>query len=190
MQTSEIVDQIFEFFMDPLILISTIWVIGILIAVAIFRKSKGPKKPTKPKEQKKGKVKAKGYLIKPMKKMASEAEKGKQLSVPPVRTRQEIITEMFESKISDIGLKASTSSGYVPVSHTPLARFLKERNVAEDMVSAIIAGIMEEESEDAVMAIIVASADSPEIGLTGDELEKAKTLAVQEWRNVKKASNA
>jgi hypothetical protein len=191
MQSSEIVEQILELFMDPLILIATIWVSGTLIFVAIFRKSKGqkPGKPKKPKkEKKKGKVKVKGHLMKPMKKMASEAEKGKKLSVPPVRTRQEIITEMFESKTSAIGLEASTSSGYVPVSYTPLARFLKERNVEEDMVSAIIAGIMEEESEEDVMSIIEAAADSPEINLIGDELEKAKTLAVEEWRNVKKPS--
>ena len=148
--------------------------IGILIAVAIFRKPKDSKPKAKPKQQKKGKVKVKGHLMKPMKKMAGEAEKGKKLSVPPVRTRQEIITEMFESKTEAIGLTASTSSGYIPVSYTPLARFLKERNVAEDMVSAIIAGLMEEDNEKDVMAIIEAAADSPEINLFGDELEKAK----------------
>ena len=175
--------------MDPFILIATLWVIGIIIAVAIFRKSKGPKSPakTKPTKQKKSKVKVKGHLMKPMKKMSSEAEKGKKLSVPPVQSRTEIVTDLFESKLAAIGLKASAASDYVPVSHTPLARFLKDLNVPESTVSAIIAGIMEEETEEDVKVIIEAA--SPELGLTGNELENAKDLAVEEWKNVKKISD-
>ncbi|MGY5872382.1 MAG: hypothetical protein RTV72_09065 [Candidatus Thorarchaeota archaeon] len=185
MQETGIIDQILVLFQDPLILIATLWVVGIIIAVAIFRRPKGPKDPTQPKKPKKTKVKVKGHLVKQMQKMSSEAEKGKDLTVPPVRSRQEIITQMFESKTGAIGLTASTASGYVPVSYTPLARFLKERNVPEDTVSAIIAGIMEEENEEDVMAIIEAAADSPGVGLIGVELDKAKELAVEEWRNVK-----
>ncbi|MHA1138328.1 MAG: hypothetical protein ACTSSE_17750 [Candidatus Thorarchaeota archaeon] len=189
MQEPNILNQIMNIFMDPFILIATLWVVGIIIAVAIFRKSKVSKAPDKikPRKQKKSKVKVKGHLMKPMQKMSSEAEKGKKLSVPPVRSRQEIITEMFESKTRAIGLKASTSSGHVPISHTPLARFLKDHNVEVDIVSAIIDGIMEEDSEENVRGIIEAS--SPELGLIGDELEKAKELAVQEWRNVKKITD-
>jgi hypothetical protein len=157
--------------------------------VAIFRKSKGPKSPDKrkPAKTKKSKVKVKGHLMKPMKKMSGEAEKGKTLSVPPVRSRQQIVTEMFESKLGTLGLEASTSSGHVPISHTPLARFLKDRNVEVGIVSAIIDGIMEENSESNVRGIIEAS--SPELGLVGDELDKAKDLAVEEWRNVKKITD-
>ncbi|MGY5858976.1 MAG: hypothetical protein RTU63_06380 [Candidatus Thorarchaeota archaeon] len=191
MQT-DIFNQILTLFQDPLILIASLWVIGIIIAVAIFRRPKGPKDPPKPKKQKKqkkqkaSKEKAKGHLMKQMRKMSSEAEKGKKLSVPPVSSRQEIITDIFESKLAAIGLQASASSDYVPVSHTPLARFLKDLKVPEDTVSAIIAGIMEEETEDDVKIIIEAA--SPELGLVGDELENAKDLAVEEWRNVKKIS--
>ncbi|MFW9844058.1 MAG: hypothetical protein ACFFEV_05760 [Candidatus Thorarchaeota archaeon] len=155
--------------------------------MGLRKKSKGPKEPKKnePKKKKRGKVK--GHLIKPMQKMESEAEKGKKLSVPPVRSRQEIITEMFESRLNAIGLEASASSGYVPVSKTRLARFLKEKNVPEDTVSAIIAGIMEEESEGGVRGIIEAA--SPELDLVGGELENAKDIAVEEWKNVKETSS-
>jgi len=175
--------------MDPLILIGTLWVIGIVIAVAIFRKSQASKSPkTKPSKQMKSKVKVKGYLMKPMRKMASEAEKGKNLSVPQVRSRDEIITEMFESKLAEIGIKASTSSGHVPVSYTPFALYLKEREVSDDIVGALLEGIMEEDSEEKVKGIIIAS--SPELNLTGSELEKAIELAVEEWRNVRKGARS
>jgi len=175
-------------FIDPLILIGTLWVIGIVIAVAIFKKSKEVKAPgkTKPSKQKRDSVKVKGYLMKPMRKMASEAEKGKKLSVPQVRSRDEIITEMFESKLEEIGIKPSTSSGHVPVSYTPLAIYLKEREVTDDIVGALLEGIMEEDSEEDVKGILIAS--SPELGLVGSELEKAINLAVEEWRNVKKSN--
>ena len=153
--------------------------------MGLRKKRQGPKDPKKDKPKKKKKIKVKGHLIKQMQKMEGEAGKNKKLSVPPVRSRHEVITEMFESKTRAIGLEASTASGYVPVSYTPLARFLKERNVPEDTVSAIIDGIMEEKNEADVMAIIEASADSPEVDLIGDELEKAKALAAEEWRNVK-----
>lgn len=189
MQETNILDTILGLFQDPLILIAVLWIIGIVIAVVVMRRPKGPKTPkdpTEPEKPKKSKIKAKGHLMKPIQKMVSAAERDKKLTVPPVRSRQEIITQMFESKTSEIGLVASTSSGYVPVSYTPLARFLKERNVPEDTVSAIIAGIMEEENEEAVEAIIEATAESPEVDLIGDELDKAKELAVEEWRNVRK----
>lgn len=189
MQETNILDTILGLFQDPLILIAVLWIIGIVIAVVVMRRPKGPKTPkdpTKPEKPKKSKIKAKGHLMKPIQKMVSAAERDKKLTVPPVRSRQEIITQMFESKTNEIGLVASTSSGYVPVSYTPLARFLKERNVPEDTVSAIIAGIMEEENEEAVEAIIEATAESPEVDLIGDELDKAKELAVEEWRNVRK----
>jgi hypothetical protein len=188
LQDSGFLDQIMAIFMDPLILIGTLWVIGIVIAVAIFRRSKKTKvsTKTKSKKRKKGSVKVKGYLMKPMRKMASEAEKGKKLSVPQVRRRDEIITEMFASKLTEIGIKPSTSSGHVPVSYTPFALFLKDHGVQDDIVGALMEGIMEEDSDETVRGIIDAS--SPELNLTGSELEKAKNLAVEEWRNIKKGA--
>ncbi|MHA1862407.1 MAG: hypothetical protein ACTSWA_01460 [Candidatus Thorarchaeota archaeon] len=185
MQTTGILDFILG---DPLILIAIFWIVGIIIAVVLLKRSKGSKEPkdlTKPQKPKRSKIKVKGHLMKQIQKMEGQAEKDKELTVPPVRSRQEIITEIFESKTSAIGLEASTAGGYVPVSYTPLARFLKDRNVAEDTVSAIIAGIMEEDNAESVKAIIEAAADSPEVDLIGNELDKAKELAVQEWRNVK-----
>jgi len=188
MQINDILDFILN---DPLILIAIFWIVGIVIAVVLLKRSKGSKKPkdlTEPPKPKRSKIKVKGHLMKQIQKMEGQAEKDKELTVPHVRSRQEIITGMFESKTSAIGLEASTAGGYVPVSYTPLARFLKDRNVAEDTVSAIIAGIMEEENEEDVRTIIEVAADSPEVDLTGDELDKAKELAVEEWRNVKAPS--
>ncbi len=177
---------------DPVTLIAIFWIVGIVIAVVLLKRSKGSKKPKdlpKPKKPKRSKIKVKGHLMKQIQKMEGQAEKNKKLTVPPVHSRQEIITQIFESKTNAIGLEASAAGGYVPVSYTPLARFLKDHNVAEDTVSAIIVGIMEEESEEDVRTILEVAADSPEIDLTGDELEKAKELAVEEWRNVKASTD-
>ena len=185
MQITDILDTVLG---NPLILIAIFWIVGIVIAVVLLKRSKGSKKPKdlkEPKTPKRSKIKVKGHLMKQIQKMEGQAEKDKELTVPPVRSRQEIITEMFESKTNAIGLEASKEGGFVPVSYTPLARFLKDHNVAEDTVSAIIDGLMEEENAESVKAIIEAAADSPEINLIGDELDKAKELAVQEWRNVK-----
>ncbi|TFG31612.1 hypothetical protein EU528_05720 [Candidatus Thorarchaeota archaeon] len=190
MQVDDILTNLLGLFSNPVIMIATLWIIGVVIAVGLRKKPKGSKDVSKQKKQKKSKGKVKGHLIKQMQKMEGEASKDKKLSVPPVRSRQEIITDIFESKTSAIGLKASTASGYVPVSYTPLARYLKERNVSEDTVSAIIDGIMEEESEEDVKAIIEAAADSPGVNLVGAELEKAKELAVEEWNNVRDTSES
>ncbi|TFG34422.1 hypothetical protein EU527_03695 [Candidatus Thorarchaeota archaeon] len=184
---NEIIDTIFNFLSDPLNLILALWIVGIIIAIAIFRRPKSSKGKKPEKEVKKPKIKVKGPLMKQIGKMMSDVDKGKELTVPSVRSRDEIITEMFESQMNAVGLKASTASGYVPVSYTPLARFLKERGVPEDTVGAIIAGILEEESEADVRAIIEATAESPEVNLVGAELDKAKQLAVDEWAHVKKA---
>ncbi len=179
MQIPDIINTILG---NPIILIAIFWIVGIIIAIVVYRRKKSPTAPKGDKPVKRPKIKVKGRLMKQIQKMAGEAEKGKDLSVPPVRSRQEIITQMFESKLEQIGLEASAASDYVPVSYTPLARFLKERDVPESTVSAIIAGIMEEESEESVQGIIEAA--SPELGLVGDELQKVKDLAVEEWKNV------
>ena len=118
-------------------------------------------------------------------KMISDAEKGKDLTAPPVRSRNEIITEMFESKMDAIGLKASTSSGYVPVSHTPFTRFLKDHGVPEATIGAFIEAILEADNENDVRSIVGAVADSLGVQLVGNDLDKVTQLAVDEWRNIK-----
>lgn len=186
MQITDILDLILG---DPLILIAIFWIVGIVIAVVLLKRSKGSKKPadlTEPKKPKRSKIKVKGHLMKQIQKMEGQAEKGKELTVPPVRSRQEIITQIFESKTNAIGLEASTAGGFIPVSYTPFAKFLKDRDVADDIVSALLEGIMEEETEEDVKGIIDAA--SPELGFVGNELVKAKVLAVEEWRNVKAPS--
>ncbi|MBN2228898.1 MAG: hypothetical protein JW779_04820 [Candidatus Thorarchaeota archaeon] len=165
--------QILDLLTDPLVLIIIAWIVAVVAAGVWIRRPK-----TKV-------VKVKGPLMKPIGKMIVDIERGKDLTPPPTKPRQEIITELFTSKMNAIGLEPSLDSGYIPVSHTPLARFLKDRGVADDTVSAIIAGLMEEDTEEAVREIIDATAESPEVNLVGSELEKAKQLAVDEWRNMR-----
>ena len=184
--------QIIEILSDPLTIIILIWLVAGIIGGIWARKPKekaAPPKKGKMKAKKTKPVKFKGPMMKQLQKMISETEKGKSLSVPSVRTRQEIITQLFESKMNQVNLKPSTDSGYVPVSYTPLARFLKDRGVADDTIDAIIAGLMEEKHEAEVRDIIDAAADSPEVNLIGHELDEAKDLAVDEWKRLRESMN-
>jgi hypothetical protein len=130
----------------------------------------------------------KSGVIKRMEKMLSATEKGKIPTPPAVEDRQAIITQLFESKMQAIGLTPSTDSGHIPVSYSPLAVFLRDKGVHEDIVAAIITGLKEETSENDVMNIIDAATDTPEVTLQGSDLEKAKNLAVEEWKREKRAS--
>ncbi|MFW9960088.1 MAG: hypothetical protein ACFFDV_03670 [Candidatus Thorarchaeota archaeon] len=182
--------QIIELLTDPLTVIIIIWLVASIIGGIWARKPKdkaAPPKKGKTKAEKVKPAKFKGPMMKQLKKMIGETEKGKSLSVPSVRTRQEIITQIFLSKMNQINLTPSTDSGYVPVSSTPLARFLKDRGVADDTIDAIIAGLMEEEHEAEVRNIIDAASDSPEVNLIGNELDEAKELAVDEWRKLRES---
>jgi len=94
-----------------------------------------------------GSLRKKDSLIKEIRKVE------KKLVKHPFRTRQEIITEIFESKMHSIDLEPSKDSGYIPVSNTPLSRYLKEKGVSEDLVGAIIDGL-EEVSDEEIMDYI------------------------------------
>ncbi|MFW9869086.1 MAG: hypothetical protein ACFFEL_05640 [Candidatus Thorarchaeota archaeon] len=129
-------------------------------------------------------------VVKQMRRMILDVEKEREITTPNVKSRQELITSMFGSQMNAIGLDPVTDSGYIPVSQTPLARYLKERGVQNDTVDAIVTGLMEEENEEHVRAIVDAAADTPGVDLTGEELEKAKQLAVDEWKNVRRIKGA
>lgn len=184
--------QFIELLTEPLSMIIITWIVAIIVAGIWSRrpKEKAPKtKTTKAKPSKTKPASFKGPMMKQIRKMISETEKGKELSVPPVRSRQEIITQIFESKMNAIDLAPSKDSGNIPVSYTPLARFLKDRGVTDDTISAILAGLMEVEDEADVRNIIDATADSKEVNLIGEELDKAKTLAVHEWKKMAEFEN-
>ncbi len=175
MQITEIFNQLVEFLVSPIFLNALLIIVAVnvsMIVVVYVLKSKSPSSVP---------------MLKQIHRMSSEVEKGKKITEPVVRSRQDIITQKFNSQMNEVGLEPATDSGYIPVSYTPLARFLKERGVQDDTVSAILAGLMEEENEADVQAIIDAAADTPGVDLTGAELEKAKQLAIDEWNNVRRS---
>jgi len=175
MQVTEIFNLLIEFLLSPIFLNALLIILAVdvsMIIVVYLLKSK-PRSSVP--------------VLKQIHRMSSEVEKGKDITEPAVRSRQEIITAKFISQMQSIGLEPSTDSGYIPVSYTPLARFLKERGVQDDTVSAILAGLMEEDNEEDVQAIIDAAADTPGVDLMGAELEKAKQLAIDEWNNVRRS---
>ncbi|MFW9797960.1 MAG: hypothetical protein ACFFE2_13045 [Candidatus Thorarchaeota archaeon] len=174
MQPTEIIGQIVDLLMSPIFLFALAMII-VVGAVRYASRSKSPSSIS---------------ALRQMRRMTSELDKGKDLSDPSVATRQEIITKKFNSQMQELGLEPASDSGYVPVSHTPLARYLKDRGVEDDTVGAILAGLMEEESEVEVRAIINAAAETPGVDLTGEELEKAQELAVSEWNNLRRTREA
>ncbi len=174
MQTPEIIDLIIDFIISPIFLFTVVMVI-ILVGARFATKSKSSKSVS---------------VLKQMRRMVTQIDKEKELTEPVVNSRQDIITRIFNSQMKSLGLEPSTDSGYVPISYTPLARFLKERGVQDDTVGAILAGLMEEENEAEVRAIISAAAETPGVDLTGAELVKAQDLAVTEWTNVRRSREA
>ena len=175
MQITEIFNQLVEFLSSPIflnaLLIIVVVNVSMFVVVYVVKSKSTSSVP----------------MLKQIHRMSSEVEKGKKITEPVVRSRQEIITQKFNSQMNEVGLEPATDSGYIPVSYTPLARFLKERGVQDDTVSAILAGLMEEENEAEVQAIIDAAADTPGVDLTGAELEKAIQLAIDEWNNVRRS---
>lgn len=168
------IDIILNLFLDPLVQLIIIVVIIPLVIVLAFRRGRGPSHPA---------------AVRKIAKMMDEVGKDKAIKVPPVKTRQEIITEKFAREMGAVGLEPSTESGYIPVSYTPLARFLSERGIDNDIASAISAGLKEEATEQAVRDIIDAAAGTPNVDLTPEEVKKAQDLAVEEWNRVRKSGN-
>ncbi|MGY5859423.1 MAG: hypothetical protein RTU63_08630 [Candidatus Thorarchaeota archaeon] len=83
----------------------------------------------------------------------------KELIKHPNRTRQEIVKEIFESKMYMIGLELSKDSGYIPLSETPLARFLRSKGTPADVVENIIHRL-QNESEESRIEIIETALES------------------------------
>jgi hypothetical protein len=161
------------------LLTDTMFILLVILFVCLILCARLAVTPTGPKDV---------PVVKQMKKMITQIEKERPVDAPEVRSRQEIITGMFESKMEALGLEPSTDSGYVPVSYTPLARFLKERGVSDDIAGAILDGLMEEETEAEVVAIIDAAAETPEFSLGPEDLAKARELAVEEWKNLRRSA--
>jgi hypothetical protein len=130
---------------------------------------------------KKTKKPAKAPYDKPIRSMITAIDKGKSVNAPATDSRLEIVTDLFESKMKAIGLEPSQDSGHVPTGFTPLATFLQQHGVSEDIVSAMLSGLKEAKSESEVLDMIDAAAESTEIDLHGSSLSKAKELAVLEW---------
>ncbi len=123
--------------------------------------------------------------IRQIDKLQSAIQKDKDPPALQVKTRQDIITEIFEKKMNAVGMTPSEDSGYIPTSQTPLANYLKKYNISDDIIDAIQTGLDEEESEAAVRGIIRAAADTPDVNLDGIFLEKAEEIAVEEWKRRK-----
>ncbi|MFX0045520.1 MAG: hypothetical protein ACFE8Z_06705 [Candidatus Hermodarchaeota archaeon] len=167
-----LLEDILNIFYEPFVQYVIVVVILAAIAGAAARRGRGPKR---------------SQTGKRMERMIGDIDKGRTVRAPEVKSRQSIITGMFEGKMRAVGLEPTTKSGYIPVSYTPLARFLSERGIDDDIVSAITSGLKEEESEEDVRSIIEAASGTPDVDLTPAEIEKAQDLAVEEWNRLRGA---
>ncbi len=172
MQLDDILNMIFSLLMDQTIQLLLLAVIVIVIIGVAARRRGGPKE---------------SQIVKTMIHIMSDVEKGKPFKVVGDTSRQTLITKRFNEKMAKLGMEPSTESGYIPVSYTPLARYLGERGVPDDIISAILAGLKEEESEEEVREIIEAAATTSSIDLSPAEVERAQDLAVEEWTRTKRA---
>jgi hypothetical protein len=161
------------------LLTDTMFLLLIILLVCVILCARMAIRPSGPKDV---------PVVKRMRRMISQIDKERPVEPPSVRSRQDVITSIFESKMASLGLEPSRDSGYVPVSYTPLARFLKERGVSDDIAGAILEGLMEEATEADVRGIIDVAAETPEFSLGPKDLEKARELAVEEWKNLKKSA--
>jgi len=166
MQIDEIIQNIALLLEPPAIYVVAILIVLIGLGVAIRRRPKGPEGPP---------------IIKRMSKMMSRIEKGKPIKDAPVKSRQDIITESFEGKMYAVGLQPSSSSGHIPTSRTPLAKYLLDHGVAESTTDAIINELGELESKEAVKEIMDAAAEGEDASFSSVELDMAKQLALEEW---------
>lgn len=102
----------------------------------------------------------------------TEIESGKLPEMPQLRSRLDIISTIFEMKLSQVGIEPSLTVSDIPSpSQTPLAKYLRRLNVHDDIIDAILSAVSEEGDEEAIHEIIEAVADTPEIYMHGDELE-------------------
>lgn len=173
MQIDVILNQLTELVMDPMFQLLVLFFIILAVVILAIRRRGGP---------------SRSPAVGKIQRMLGDVEKERTVKAPEVKSRETIVTELFESEMRSVGLQPSTESGYIPVSYTPLARFLAERGIANDIASAISAGLKEEESEEDVRNIIDAAAATPDIELTPEEIKKAQDLAVEEWNRVRKLS--
>ena len=173
MQIDVILNQLTELIMDPMFQLLVLFFIIIAVVIFAIRRRGGP---------------SRSPAVGKIQRMLGDVEKERAVKAPEVKSRETIVTEMFESEMKSVGLQPSTESGYIPISYTPLARFLAERGIANDIASAISAGLKEEKTEEDVRNIIDAAAATPDIDLTPEEIEKAQDLAVEEWNRVRKSS--
>jgi hypothetical protein len=174
MQLENFLDTIISLLNDQTVQLILLLVVIVVIIGLAARRRGGTKQPP---------------VVKTMTKMLSDIERGREFELAGVPTRQSTISSLFEEKMSSMGMKPSTESGYIPVSYTPLSRFLAERGVSDDIISAILAGLKEEDSEEEVREIIEAAATTAAIDLTPQEIEKAQQLGVEEWARVKRAGD-
>lgn len=172
MQLEGFLDIIISLLCDQTIQLALLVVLAAIILAVAARRRDGGKQ---------------SQVMKTMTKMLADVEKGRSITLTGVPTRQSTITSLFEKKMDAIGMKPSTESEYIPVSYTPLARFLTERKVPDHIVSAILAGLKEEDSEEEVRKIIEAAATTSHVDLSPKEIQKAQELAVEEWNRVKRA---
>ena len=155
----------------------TVFLLVLILLVCIIACAKLAIGPSGPKQT---------PIVKQMRKMISQAQKGKDMEPPAVKSRQEMITDIFGTKMAALGLTPSEASGHVPTSYTPLARFLRDRGVSDDIISAILDGLMEAETPAEVLEIINAASETPDMNLGPMDIEKARELAVEEWKNLRK----
>lgn len=119
--------------------------------------------------------------IQKVKHMHSAIKKGNPPDIPVTRSRQDIITELFESKMNKIGLEPASEAGFIPVSTGDFADYMIEHGVDSETMRAILDDLPTLKRQE-VFDVVEAAAEMQDADFTTREVEKAKQLALNEWK--------
>ncbi|MGV9168729.1 MAG: hypothetical protein ACOC38_02185 [Promethearchaeia archaeon] len=141
----------------------------ILLIVVLYFARRRFLEPTEPSE------------IRKIKDMHSDIKKGKEPKAPVAKSRQEIITDIFESKMNKIGLEPSSEAGYIPVSTGDFSDYMIQHGVDIDTMRAILDDLPTLKRPE-VFDVVEAATEMQGVDFNVREVEEAKQLALNEWQ--------
>jgi len=159
-------DSFGDLLSSPVFIISLVLVLVVVVLYFAKKKMVGP---------------ADRSAIQKVRHMHSAIKKGNQPDIPVTRSRQDIISELFESKMNKIGLEPASEAGFIPVSTGDFADYMIEHGVDPDTMRAILDDLPTLKREE-MFDVVEAATEMRDVDFTNREVEEAKELALNEWK--------
>jgi hypothetical protein len=159
-------DSFGDLLSSPVFIISLVVVLVVVVLYFAKKKMVGP---------------ADRSPIQKVRHMHSAIKKGNQPDIPVTRSRQDITSELFESKMNKIGLEPASEAGFIPVSTGDFADYMIEHGVDPDTMRAILDDLPTLKREE-MFDVVEAATEMRDVDFTNREVEEAKKLALNEWK--------